>query len=115
MQFPISEYFFNYICRENEHARGTIMHTHTFSEYGMARIQIYKISGSIDLEAPLKIQNYHLIILSSGEMTADVNFKIFNMRNQSSLHISAGDSIRHISASKDITGYHIVFSSEFQT
>ena len=115
MQFPINEYFFNYICRENEHVKDNTMHTYTFSEYGKARIHIYKICGSIDLEAPLKIQNYHLIILSSGEMTVDVNFKIFNMRNQSSLHISAGDSIRHISASKDITGYHIVFSSEFQT
>ena len=91
------------------------MKTYTFSEYGKERVQIYRINGTIDLQAPLKAHNYHLIVLNSGEMTVDINFRVFKMRSQSSLHISAGESVRSISTASDISGYHFIFSPEFQT
>ncbi len=91
------------------------MKTYTFREYGKERINIYPINGSIDLKAPLRTDDYHLIVLSAGEMTVDINFRVFNMKSHSSLHISSGESIREIKASKDISGFHIVFSTEFQT
>ena len=91
------------------------MSTYTFTEYGKERIRIFEINGSLDLEAPLRPHNYHLIVLSAGEMSVDLNFRIFKMKEQSALHISAGESIRAITASKDICGYHIVFSQDFQT
>ena len=91
------------------------MKIYTFKEYGKERIHIYPIKGEIDLKAPLRANNYHLIVLAEGEMTIDINFRIFKMRSHSSLHISSGESIREISVSKDIIGFHIVFSTEFQT
>ena len=91
------------------------MKTYTFSEYGKERMNIYPINGSIKLEAPIRSNNYHLIVLSAGEMTVDINFRVFNMKNCSSLHISAEEYIREISASKDISGFHLIFSPEFQT
>ena len=102
-----------YICPENEDSKA--MKTYTFREYGKERINIYPINGSIDLQAPLRTDDYHLIVLSAGEMTVDINFRVFNMKGRSSLHISSGESIREISASKDICGYHLIFSPEFQT
>ena len=48
-------------------------------------------------------------------MTVDVNFRIFRMRERSSLNISSGETIREISTSADIRGYHIIYSPEFQT
>ena len=86
------------------------MKTYTFSEYGKERMNIYPINGSIKLEAPIRLNNYHLIVLSAGEMTVDINFRVFNMKNCSSLHISAEEYIREISASKDISGFHLIFS-----
>ena len=91
------------------------MNTYTFREYGKDRINIYPINGSLNMQAPIKANHYHLIVLSEGEMIVDINFKVFNMRRKSSLHISSGETIREISASKDIVGFHIVFSTEFQT
>lgn len=91
------------------------MKSFIFNEFDNERIKIFEINGSIDLEAPLKAHNFHLIVLSSGKMKVDINFRIFDMNSRSSLHISSGDSIRQISTSKDIRGFHIVFSPEFQT
>lgn len=91
------------------------MKTYTFREYGKERINIYPINGSIDLKAPLRTDDYHLIVLSAGEMTVDINFRVFDMKSHSSLHISSGESIREIKTSKDICGFHMVFSTEFQT
>ena len=90
------------------------MITHIFTEYGQQRITIHEISGSIDLDAPLKLHNYHLIMVESGSITVDLNFKIYDMTENSTLHISACDTIRKIVLSRNIKGYHIVFSSEFQ-
>ena len=101
-----------YICRENDNFQ--TMKTSTFCEYGKERINIYPINGSIYLQAPLRTDDFHLIVLSAGQLSVDINFRVFNMQSQSSLHISSGESIREISASKDIQGFHIIFSSEFQ-
>lgn len=90
------------------------MTSYTFYEYGKERIKIYPINGNFDLKAPYRIDKYHLIVLSSGEMTVDINFRVFKMKSHSSLHLSSGETLRRISDSKDISGYHIVFSPEFQ-
>ena len=90
------------------------MLTHIFTEYGQARITIHEINSTIDLDAPLKLNNYHLIMLESGSITVDLNFNIYEMVDKSTLHISAGDTIRKIMPSGTLKGYHIVFSPEFQ-
>lgn len=91
------------------------MTTHTFCEYGKERLSVYEVNGSTDLRMNLKSSQYHLIVITSGEMTVDVNFRIFRMRERSSLNISSGETIREISTSADIRGYHIIYSPEFQT
>ena len=91
------------------------MTTHTFCEYGKERLSVYEVNGSTDLRMNLKSSHYHLIVITSGEMTVDVNFRIFRMRERSSLNISSGETIREISTSADIRGYHIIYSPEFQT
>lgn len=92
------------------------MKTYIFNEYGLERIKIYRLDGNINIEAPIRIHNYHLIVLTSGELEVDINFRVFKMKAGSSLHISAGDIVRMISPScNDYSGYHIVFSPEFQT
>lgn len=91
------------------------MGTYTFREYGQDRITIYEINGKIDLAAPIRIHNYHLIMLTSGEITVNVNFRVFDMKPHSTLHISSGEIIKQICASKDVYGFHIIFSPSFQT
>lgn len=90
------------------------MLTHVFTEYGQARITIHEINGIIDLDTSLKLHNFHLIMLETGTITVDLNFNIYNMTGNSTLHISAGDTIRKITPSGNLKGYHIVFSPEFQ-
>ena len=90
------------------------MLTHTFTEYDQPRITIHEISNNLDLDAPLKLHSYHLIMVEAGHMTVDLNFNIYEMTENSTLHISAGDTIRNIVPSEDLKGYHIVFSPEFQ-
>ena len=90
------------------------MLTHTFTEYDQPRITIHEISNNLDLDAPLKLHSYHLIMVETGHMTVDLNFNIYEMTGNSTLHISAGDTIRNIVPSEDLKGYHIVFSPEFQ-
>ena len=90
------------------------MLTHVFTEYGQSRITIHEINDTIDLDAPLKLHSYHLIMLESGSITVDLNFNIYEMTENSTLHISAGDTIRRIVPSGNVKGFHIVFSSEFQ-
>ena len=90
------------------------MLTHTFTEYDQPRITIHEISNNLDLDAPLKLHSYHLIMVEAGHMTVDLNFNIYEMTGNSTLHISAGDIIRNIVPSEDLKGYHIVFSPEFQ-
>lgn len=91
------------------------MKAHTFSEYGKERLSIYEVNGSTDLKILLKANKYHLIVITSGEMTVDVNFRIFRMNEHSTLHIFSGESIRAISTSADMKGYHVIYSTEFQT
>lgn len=90
------------------------MVTHVFSEYGQTRITIHEINGVIDLDTPLKVQNYHLIMLESGSITVDLNFNLYEMTENSTLHLSSGDTIRKMIPSGDIKGHHLVFSPEFQ-
>ena len=90
------------------------MLTHIFSEYGQPRVTIHEINNIIDLDTTLKLHNYHLIMLESGSITVDLNFRIYEMTENSTLHISAGDTIRMITPSGNPKGYHIVFSPEFQ-
>lgn len=91
------------------------MQRYIYKEFNQDRIQIYEIKGNIDIEGPIRVHNYHLILLTSGKMTVDINFRVFRMQPHSSIHISGGEMIRITDTSKDISGYHIVFSPEFQT
>ncbi len=91
------------------------MKKHTFSEYGEERIAVYEMDGSSLIEPPIRLGKYHQIMISEGELTIDVNFRVFKMKAESSLHLSAGDMIRMIRMSDNIKGYHIIFSSEFQS
>ncbi len=91
------------------------MGTYTFREYGQDRIKIYEINGGINLKAPIRAHNYHLILIRSGEITVDINFRVFDMKPHSTLHISSGEIIKQLYVSKEIYGFHIVFSPGFQT
>jgi AraC-like DNA-binding protein len=91
------------------------MKVYSFNEFGQDRVRIYEINGGIDLNPPIRLHNYHLIMLTSGEITVDINFRAFRMKPQSSIHLSDGEIIRKLDTSKDVCGYHIVFSPEFQT
>lgn len=92
------------------------MTSYSFNEYGQERVKIYRLDGNIDIDAPIRIHNYHLIVLTSGELEVDINFRVFKMKAGSSLHISSGDVIRTISSpANEYSGYQIVFSPEFQT
>jgi AraC-like DNA-binding protein len=53
-------------------------------------------------------------MVRSGEISVEINFRNFKMKPYSTIHISSGETIKSIEASKDICGYHIVFSPEFQ-
>lgn len=86
-----------------------------YREFEEDRIQIYEIKDKIELESSIRAHNYHLIMLTSGDMTVDINYRVFNMKPCSTLHISSGEVIRTIQASKEISGFHIIFSPEFQT
>ncbi len=91
------------------------MNTYIFREYDKERLSIYEVNGSTDLKMLMKANKYHMLVITSGEMIVDVNFRIFHMRERSSLHISTGETIREISTSADMRGYHIIYSPEFQT
>lgn len=86
-----------------------------YQEYGVERIKVYPLKGVLNLTPPIRVQNYHLILIEEGYINLDLNFRLFKMRKHSSIHISAGDIIRGTSVSNDICGYHIIFSQEFQT
>ena len=86
-----------------------------YREFEKERINIYEIKDKIELESSIRAYNYHLIMLTSGEMTVDINYRVFNMKPCSTLHISSGEVIRAIETSKEISGFHIIFSPEFQT
>ncbi len=86
-----------------------------YREFEKDRINIYEIKDKIELESSIRAYNYHLIMLTSGEMTVDINYRVFNMKPCSTLHISSGEVIRAIEVSKKISGFHIIFTPEFQT
>ena len=86
-----------------------------YREFEKERINIYEIKDKIELESSIRAYNYHLIMLTSGELTVDINYRVFNMKPGSTLHISSGEVIRAIETSKEISGFHIIFSPEFQT
>ena len=89
------------------------MAEYIFKEYGFNRVTIYEMNKETIIKSPVKLQNYHLIMLTEGSIEIDVNYRIFQMTGMSSLHLSAGDIIRKIKASDNVRGYHIVFSDEF--
>ena len=89
------------------------MAEYIFKEYGFDRVTIYEMNQETIIKSPVKLQNYHLIMLTEGTIEIDVNYRIFQMTGRSSLHMSAGDIIRKIKASDKVRGYHIVFSDEF--
>lgn len=91
------------------------MNTYIFKEYGQDRIVIKDIIGSVELEGLRKLDSYHLIMIESGTLSVEVNCRRFNAGSHSSLHLQANDLIRNIISSKDISGYHIIFSADFQT
>ena len=89
------------------------MAEYIFKEYGFNRVTIYEMNKEPIIKSPVKLHNYHLIMLTEGSIEIDVNYRIFQMTGLSSLHLSAGDIIRKIKASDNVRGYHIVFSDEF--
>lgn len=89
------------------------MAEYIFKEYGFNRVTIYEMNKETIIKSPVKLQNYHLIMLTEGNIEIDVNYRIFQMTGLSSLHLSAGDIIRKIKASDNVRGYHFVFSNEF--
>ena len=84
------------------------MAEYIFKEYGFNRVTIYEMNKETIIKSPVKLQNYHLIMLTEGSIEIDVNYRIFQMTGLSSLHLSAGDIIRKIKASDNV-----VFSEEF--
>lgn len=90
------------------------MISYAFTEYNQTRITIHEINGTLELDVPIKLNCFHLIMLKTGWLTTDVNFHLFSMADNSTLHISAGDTIRMLKTSSDLSGYHIIFSQEFQ-
>lgn len=92
-----------------------IMKEHIFKEYGQDRIIVREIIGSMALEATKRLDNFHLILIDSGELTVEVNYRTYHVGRHSTLHLQTNDIIRNINTTKDIKGCHIQFSSEFQT
>lgn len=90
------------------------MASYTFTEYDQTRITIHKINGTLELDSHLKLHCFHLIMLESGNITANINFHTFEMVPHSTLHLSAGDTVKNLTTSSDLKGFHIVFSQEFQ-
>lgn len=91
------------------------MKVHTFREYGQERITIREIIGSMPIESTKRLKNFHLIIIESGELTVEVNYRTYHVRRNCTLHLQENDIIRNINTSKDVKGNHILFSSGFQT
>lgn len=90
------------------------MITYTFREYDEDRVVIRDIVDYIELKTPIKLNKFHLLVVETGEITVDVNHRIFKLCKHSSLHLNSGDMIRSITTSKIIRGYHLVFSPSFQ-
>lgn len=90
------------------------MTRHIFNEFGQDRIILFDIDKEYELTDSVRLHNFHLIMITDGELTVDVNHRIFQMKPMSSLHLSAGDIIRNISSVPGTTGHHIIFSPEFQ-
>lgn len=91
------------------------MKNYIFREYGEDRVIICDIADSLDMFAPMKIGKFHLIMVEKGNLEVDVNHKIFNLGCRSTIHLSNGDIIRSIKTSKEIKGYHLIFSTGFQS
>lgn len=90
------------------------MKTYTFREYGEDRIVIRPLINSIEIKTPIKLNKFHLLMIEEGEMTIDVNHRIFTLKEYSSIHLNIGDTIREICYSKTIRGFHLIFSLAFQ-
>lgn len=91
------------------------MKVHIFREYGQDRITIMEIIGSMPLESTKRLKNFHLIMIESGELEVEVNYKTYHVRRNCTLHLQENDIIRDIQTTKDVKGNHIMFSSGFQT
>lgn len=90
------------------------MTRHIFNEFGQDRIILFDIDQEYELRDSVRLHNFHLIMITDGELTVDVNHRVFQMKPMSSLHFSAGDIIRSISSASGTKGHHIIFSPEFQ-
>lgn len=90
------------------------MSQYVFKEYGKDRFSIYEMTNRNLISSPAKLSHFHLIMVSEGSIEIDVNFRVFNLTEKSSLHLSAGDMVRMLKTSDSIKGYHIVFTPEFQ-
>lgn len=90
------------------------MKTYIFKEYDEDRIVVREIVDSIELNAPIKLNKFHLIMIEDGELTVDVNHRVFDLNRCSTLHLSTGDIIREIRSSKNIRGAHLIFTPAFQ-
>mgnify|MGYP003290630957 CR=1 FL=1 len=90
------------------------MSQYVFKEYGKDRFSIYEMANRNLINSPAKLSQFHLIMVSEGSIEIDVNFRVFNLTEKSSLHLSAGDMVRMLKTSDSIKGYHIVFTPEFQ-
>lgn len=90
------------------------MTTYIFKEYDDERMIIRDIIDTIDMTAPIQLNKYHLIMIEEGELVIDVNHRRFNLKKHSSIHLNVGDTVRSITVSKGINGYHITFSAGFQ-
>ena len=90
------------------------MTTYTFREYDEDRVVIRDIVDYIELKTPIKLNKFHLLVVETGEITVDVNHRIFKLCKHSSLHLNSGDMVRSITTSKIIRGYHLVFTQSFQ-
>jgi len=90
------------------------MNNYIFREYDDDRIIIRNLYGSTHEFDRLTLDKFHLMMLDEGEMTVDVNRRIFNLKSQSTLHLHPGDKIRYLQIKKEVKGYHLIFSTEFQ-
>lgn len=87
----------------------------TFTEYGEDRIVIRPLNGILNIKTPVRLEKYHLVMIDDGELTVDVNHKIFNMKRYSTIHLNNGDIIRNIEVVKEVHGFHLCFSPGFQS
>lgn len=56
------------------------MTRHIFNEFGQDRIILFDIDKEYELTDSVRLHNFHLIMITDGELTVDVNHRIFQMK-----------------------------------